>query len=319
MGYRSNNRSGTVSRYLSEIREFPILSEEGERELSESLHGRDKARALKGLIESNLAFVVKIVSEYPNPVLPFEDLLNEGNIGLIEAAHRFDPTRGTRFLSYAVWWIRKSILRALSEHRGQVRIPLSQMKNVRKVRATEQALVMMLGRMPEREEISRELRTTLAKIDKTLQTKRKELSLDDPIDWDDGTPISDRLVDRGSANPEEELLREETQELISLALKDLSHQERMVVISRFGLEGEETVTLREIGKRLGITAERVRQIEFQAMKRLRKAISRKTRDHHSSAARLGSSPPPDGDPAEPHKARGPFSRIDRTGTTSGPR
>lgn len=275
MGYRSNDRSCTVSTYLSEIREFPILSEEEEQKLSASLHSDNKAWALKGLIESNLAFVVKIVSEYRDPAFPFEDLLNEGNIGLIEAAHRFDPTRGNRFISYAVWWIRKSVLRALSEHRGQVRIPLSQLKKFRKVRATERSLVTKLGRLPEREEISRELKTTLTKLDRTLQTQRREHSLDDAKNGDDRTPISDGLVDQDSASPEEDLLREETQDLISLVLKDLSHQERTVIIGRFGLGGEEPVTLREIGKRLGVTAERVRQIEFQAMKRLRKAISRK--------------------------------------------
>jgi RNA polymerase sigma factor (sigma-70 family) len=283
MRYSSNDRSRVVSRYLSEIREFPILSEEKERELSASLGGRNKARAVKGLVESNLAFVVKIVSEYPNPALPFEDLLNEGNIGLIEAAHRFDHTRGNRFLSYAVWWVRKSILRALSEQRSLVRIPLSHRKNIRKVRATERTLARKLGRMPDREEISRELQTTLAKIDRILQTKRENLSLDDPIGWESEKSVGECLVDQGSVNPEEEMLREERQEVISLALKVLSDQERTVVIQRFGLEGENAATLREIGKRLGITAERVRQIELQAMQRLRKVMSRNTRHLGTSA------------------------------------
>src|SRR5262249_27214284 len=161
-----------------------ILSEEEERELAALLRTKDKAQALNGLVESNLAFVVKIVAEYRNPALPFEDLLNEANIGLIEAAHRFDHTRGTRFISYAVWSIRRSILRALSEQPNLVRIPLHQMKKVRQLRTTERALARKLGRMPDREELSRELQCTIAKIDKILQTRRKALSLDDPKGWE---------------------------------------------------------------------------------------------------------------------------------------
>ncbi len=274
MAYSSIDRSSAVSRYLSEIREFSILSEEEERELSTALRSKDKAKAIHGLVESNLAFVVKIVAEYRSPALPFEDLLNEGNIGLIEAARRFDHTRGARFLTYAVWWIRKSVLRALAENPNLVRIPLTRLKKIRRVRATEQALVRKLGRMPEREEISQELHSTLAKIDDVLQTRQKALSLDDPVDWRKRTPVSDHVVDHGSANPEEELLREERQELISVALKDLSDQERTVIAGRFGLAGGEPLTLREVGKQLGLTGERVRQIERQAMKHLRRAISR---------------------------------------------
>jgi RNA polymerase primary sigma factor len=226
------------------------------------------------LVESNLSFVVKIASEYRNLGLPFEDLLNEGNIGLIEAAHHFDHNRGTKFITYAIWWIRKSILRALSQHSNLVRVPNYQMKKVRNVRATERALVKELGRNPDREEISRELQSTIAKIDEILQIKLRELSLDDKIGRDKDTPISDYLVDKGSANPEEELLREESQSLIRLALKDLNDQEQTVIINRFGLEGGKTFTLKEIGERLGISRERVRQIEFQAKQRLRKLISR---------------------------------------------
>ena len=274
MEYRQQERSSSVSKYLSDIGEFPLLTREEEHKLAAGLNDKDQVGALNELVESNLSFVVKIASEYRNLGLPFEDLLNEGNIGLIEAAHHFDHNRGTKFITYAIWWIRKSILRALSQHSNLVRIPNYQLKKVKNVRATERALVRELGRRPDREEISRELQSTIAKIDEILQIKLRELSLDDKIGRDKDTPISDYLVDEGSTNPEEELLREESQSLIRLALKDLSDQEQTVLVNRFGLEGGRTFTLKEIGERMGISRERVRQIEAQAKKRLKKLITR---------------------------------------------
>src|SRR3989454_3160418 len=274
MEYRPQERSSSVSKYLSDIGEFPLLTREEEQKLAACLSNKEKVGALNELVESNLSFVVKIASEYRNLGLPFEDLLNEGNIGLIEAAHHFDHLRGTKFITYAIWWIRKSILRALSQHSNLVRIPNYQLKKVRNVRATERALARELGRSPDREEISRELQSTIAKIDEILQIRLRELSLEDKVGRDKDTSIADYLVDSGSVNPEEELLREESQSLIRIALKDLNDQEQTVIINRFGLEGGKTFTLKQIGERLGISRERVRQIEFQAKKRLKKLISR---------------------------------------------
>ena len=274
MGYSVNNQSSTVSRYLSEIGEFPILSEEDEQNLAASLVSKDKARAINTLVESNLAFVVKVASEFRNSGLSFEDLLNEGNIGLIEAARHFDPSRGTRFLTYAVWWIRKSILTALTRDSRVVRIPKYQIDKARQVYATERALAKEMGRNPDREEISRELQSTIARIDHLLQVKQKALSLDDKVGRDRDKTISDYLVDQDAVNPEEKLLQEESEFLIRLALKELSDQEQSVIIHRFGLEGGKALTLKTTGERLGITAERVRQIEVQAKGRLRRLISR---------------------------------------------
>jgi RNA polymerase primary sigma factor len=219
--------------------------------------------------------------------LPFEDLLNEGNIGLIEAAHHFDPTRGTKFITYAIWWIRKSILKALSQHAAMVRIPNYQLKKVRNVRNTGRMLSRELGREADREEISKELRVTIAKIDEILQMKMRELSLDDKVGRDKDTPISDYLVDGRSVNPEDELIKHENQGLIRLALRNLTDQEQTVIINRFGLEGGRVFTLKEIGEKLGVSRERIRQIESQAKKRLKKVIARHQRHESPSRAASG--------------------------------
>ncbi|HEV8702870.1 MAG TPA: RNA polymerase sigma factor RpoD/SigA [Candidatus Polarisedimenticolia bacterium] len=288
MANRSFERSSCVSKYLQEISEFPLLTKEEEHAIAVRMGemvGKDGS--YHDLVKSNLSFVVKIASEYKNMGLPFEDLLNEGNIGLIEAAHHFDPSRGTKFITYAIWWIRKSILKALSQHSAMVRIPNYQLKKVRNVRNTERMLAKELGREADREEISKELRVTIAKIDEILQMKLRELSLDDKVGKDKDTPISDYLVDGRSVNPEDELIKNESQVVIRMALRSLTDQEQTVIINRFGLEGGRVFTLKEIGEKLGVSRERVRQIENQAKKRLRKLIARQQRTDGLTAARNG--------------------------------
>jgi RNA polymerase primary sigma factor len=215
--------------------------------------------------------------EYRSAGVAIEDLLNEGNLGLIEAARHFDPRHGTKFITYAVWWIRKAILKAISEHSAVVRVPRYQLKQVRLIRTTGHALSRRLGREAKREEISEELRVTLSKLDAVLQTKMMGLSLDDTIGHDRDTTLSEQLVDRRSANPEAELMKVEHHDLIRTALHRLTDLERVVIVNRFGLEGGPTFTLREIGVRLGVSRERVRQVESKAMRRLRKAVERPAR------------------------------------------
>jgi len=291
MANRSFERSSCVSKYLQEISEFPLLTKEEEHDIAVKMEEAGKDGSYHDLVKSNLSFVVKIASEYKNMGLPFEDLLNEGNIGLIEAAHHFDSSRGTKFITYAIWWIRKSILKALSQHAAMVRIPNYQLKKVRNVRNTERMLARELGREADREEISKELRVTIAKIDEILQMKMRELSLDEKVGKDKDTPISDYLVDGRSINPEDELIKNESQGVIRMALRSLSDQEQTVIINRFGLEGGRVFTLKEIGEKLGVSRERVRQIENQAKKRLRKLIARQQHPENLAArgARLRSS------------------------------
>src|SRR5512143_919691 len=189
-----NDRGSVLSRYFAEIREYPLLTKEEEMSLALDVKA-GKREALNELIESNLSFVVKVASEYRNLGLPFEDLLNEGNIGLIEAAHRYDASKGTKFITYAIWWIRKSILKALSEHSNLVRVPNYPLKKVREIRDADNSLKRSLGRAPKREEISERLSKNISKIDQVLQFNLREVSIEERFGKDRDKPIGDYLVD----------------------------------------------------------------------------------------------------------------------------
>jgi len=260
-----------LSRYFSRIRAFPALSREQEQGLAERTRGgclvsRDR------LIRANLGFVVKVASEYRNFGIPFEDLLNEGNVGLIEAARRYDASKGTKFITYAIWWIRKSILRALSERSNLVRVPSYQAKKVREIREAERALSASLGRTPDRQEISNRLSRNVSKVEEALQFVLREVSLDLRVGEDQDRPLADCLSDRSCPSVEETLIEREDHGIVAEAMRQLSEQERQVVCYRYGIgvaEGR-TRTLKEVGKIMHISRERVRQIENRAKKRLRK-------------------------------------------------
>ena len=271
----SNDRSSLLSRYFSEIRSYPLLTKDQEHSLAENVRKNGCKDSLNELIESNLSFVVKVASEYRNLGLPFEDLLNEGNLGLIEAAHRYDASKGTKFITYAIWWIRKSILKALSEHSTLVRVPTYQMKKVRELREAENSLRRKLGRKPRRDEISERLERSLSKVDQVLQFSMREMSLDDKMGRERDKPISDYLVDARSTNPESDLIKRESNGLVAEAMRHLSDQERTVLAHRFGISSGPPLTLKEIGEMMSISRERVRQIECQAKRRLRKLFARK--------------------------------------------
>ena len=273
MDSTSHDRSTVLSRYFSEIRSYSLLTRDEEVSLAKRVLKGDR-QSLNDLIESNLSFVAKVASEYRNLGLPFEDLLNEGNLGLIEAAHRFDHRKGTKFITYAIWWIRKAILKALSEQSNLVRVPNYQMKKVKEVRDVERNLRKELGRKPKREEICNHLDASISKVDEILQFGLKEVSLDDKVGKEKDSSISDYLVDKRSIDPEDELIKYESNSLVQSALGYLSDQEQVVITYRFGLKNNKVLTLKEIGERMGISRERVRQIESQAKTRLRKAFAR---------------------------------------------
>ncbi len=262
-----------LSRYFTDIREYPLLTKEQEQQLAHRVQ-RGDPEAFEKLVASNLSFVVKVANEYRNLGLPLEDLLNEGNLGLIEAARRYDPSKGTKFITYAIWWIRKSILKALAEQVNLVRVPTYQMKKVREVREAERRLRDELGRTPQRHEIGERLQVSIKKVDQVLQVNAREMSIDEKVGKEKKTSVSEYLVDRDSDSPEVELLRGEGTSLVSEAIKHLSEQEQIVIKHRFGLDGSPIMTLKEIGAKIGVSRERVRQIETQAKTRLRRMFSR---------------------------------------------
>jgi len=265
--------TSVLSQYFAEIREYPLLSKDEEKSLARDIQ-KGNRDALNELVESNLSFVAKVASEYRSLGLPFEDLLNEGNVGLIEAAQRFDATKDIKFISYAIWWIRKSILKALSEQAHTVRLPYSQMKKVKEIRQAERALRKELGRKPSREEISRYLEKSLAKIDKVLQHTAHEVSLDEPLGDDQDTPLSDVIVDDERTSAEQRLLEREMTDGVGEVFRQLSEQQQTVIRFRFGLGGKPCLTLQETGDQMGLSRERVRQIECEAKDRMRRLFHR---------------------------------------------
>jgi RNA polymerase sigma factor (sigma-70 family) len=241
--------SPVLQRYFAEIRNEALLSHDEERGLAERSRTGDRV-AMNQLIERNLTFVVRVAKEYRNLGVPFEDLLNEGNLGLIEAARRFDPERGTRFITWAVWWIRKHILRAVSTDSGVVRVPEYHSRRARRLAQTERA-----AHMPRRAGV---------------------VSLDrGGDDGEPGEPLHRRLLDPDAPNAELDLLQREAIRLVGEAVRALTERERTVICGRFGLEGGAPRALQEIGAEMGLSRERVRQIENRAKSRLRRMLLRR--------------------------------------------
>ena len=274
----SGDRS-TLSRYLSDIREIAILSQEEEAALGREIQVGDDG-ALEQLVESNLRFVVSIAGEYRNLGLPFDDLINEGNLGLIEAAHRFDPDRGAKFISWAVWWIRRAIRTALSDQTFVVRLPVSQFKRMREVKATERDLTRDLGRPPTREEMAAKLPRKLAQVDPIHRHGIRISSLDYTAPDEQRDTLADTLPDHKLVSIESRMLCDEQTENINELYEKLPDQLRTVIAWRFGLDGEQPQTLSEIGRRIGRSREGVRLIEGKAIDKLRKLF-----DAHELATR----------------------------------
>jgi RNA polymerase primary sigma factor len=264
--YRDEERS--LDLYLREIGETPLISPDEEVDLAKKIRKGDQ-EALEKLTKANLRFVVSVAKQYQNQGLSLADLINEGNIGLIKAAKRFDETRGFKFISYAVWWIRQAILQALAEQSRIVRLPLNRVGTLHKIGKISSTLEQEYGREPSPDEIAKELELTELEVSDTLKISNSHLSLDAPFSVSEDNSLIDILEDEMQPPPDEDLIGDSLKVEINKALNSLSPREAEVINLYFGLSNEKALTLEEIGARFGLTRERVRQIKEKAIKRLR--------------------------------------------------
>jgi RNA polymerase primary sigma factor len=260
----------SLDRYLQEIGEVPLLIPEEEIDLARRIKKNDQD-ALEKLTKANLRFVVSVAKQYQNQGLSLGDLINEGNLGLIKAAKRFDETRGFKFISYAVWWIRQSILQALAEQSRVVRLPLNRVGALNKIGKAFSNLEQEYEREPSASEIADELEMTPYEVSDTLKISGKHLSLDAPFNQGDDNRLLDVIEDDQQEPPDDLLLSESLRIEVKRALTTLSEREAEVIKLYFGLDREHPLTLEEIGEKFNLTRERVRQIKEKAIRRLRHA------------------------------------------------
>ena len=247
---------------------MPLLSAAEEIDLARSIRNGDEG-ALEKLTNANLRFVVSVAKQYQNQGLYLTDLINEGNLGLIKAAKRFDETKGFKFISYAVWWIRQAILQALAEQSRIVRLPLNRVGTLHKIGRISSDLEQEFGREPSPDEIAQELDMSSSEIADTLRISSRHLSLDAPFTPGEENRLLDILEDDMQESPDELLMDEALKNEISRALNSLTDREAEVISLYFGINTEQSYTLEEIGSRFGLTRERVRQIKEKAIRRLR--------------------------------------------------
>ena len=268
-----------VRMYLREIGKIPLLTPEEEIELAKRVEEGDEG-AKKKLIEANLRLVVSIAKKYIGRGLSFLDLIQEGNLGLIRAVEKFDYRKGFKFSTYATWWIRQAITRAIADQARTIRIPVHMVETINKLIRVSRQLVQQLGREPATEEIAQALGLPPEKVEDIQRIAQEPVSLETPIGEEEDSQLGDFLEDKESPNPEEatagQLLREQLEEM----LDELTEREREVLRLRFGLEDGHAHTLEEVGKRFNVTRERIRQIEAKALRKLRHpSRSKRLRDY----------------------------------------
>jgi RNA polymerase primary sigma factor len=269
----TNRESVSLDKYLQEISKETMLSADQEVELAQRIQNGDAA-ALEKLTKANLRFVVSVAKQYQNQGLTLPDLINEGNLGLIEAAKRFDQTRGFKFISYAVWWIRQSILKALAEQSRMVRLPLNKIGSISKVNKAYSELEQLHQRKPSTSEIADMLEISEAEVKQSQRINNRHISMDAPVLGDDS---DDRdmyaRMEAKDGSPDKQLLADSLKEEVAYSLNFLAARESQVIKLYFGIGYEESLTLEEVGDKLALTRERVRQIKERALRRL-KVMSR---------------------------------------------
>ena len=266
----TNRETASLDKYLQEIGKVDLITAEEEVELAQRIKAGDEI-ALEKLTKANLRFVVSVAKQYQNQGLTLPDLINEGNLGLIKAAKRFDETRGFKFISYAVWWIRQSILQALAEQSRIVRLPLNKIGSINKINKMYAFLEQANERVPSAEEIAKELDMTVSDVKESMKNSGRHVSMDAPLVEGEDSNLYDVLNTGESPNPDKKLLHESLQTEIERALETLTPREADVVRLYFGLGEQHAMTLEEIGETFDLTRERVRQIKEKAIRRLKHA------------------------------------------------
>ena len=274
-GRTVNESNRSLSRYLEEIGDFEPLNPNREVELAIRIK-QDDHTALEELVKANLRFVVSVAKDYQGQGLPLTDLINEGNLGLIKAAGRFDETRGCKFISYAVWWIRQSILQALAEHSRIVRLPLNRVGTISKITKTAEKLEAEIERSPNEKEIGRQLNMTSDEVIDAMRISRRHQSLNAPFRDGDKNSLIDIIKDDNQIAPDTPLMNDSLKDEIRNSLDTLKDREKMVIKMYFGIERDYALTLNEIGEEFNLTRERVRQIKEKAIRRLRHRSRSKT-------------------------------------------
>ena len=269
----TNRESQSLDKYLQEIGHEELISVDEEVELAQKIRNGDK-KALEKLTKANLRFVVSVAKQYQNQGLSLPDLINEGNLGLIKAAKKFDETRGFKFISYAVWWIRQSILQALAEQSRLVRLPLNQVGSVNKVSRAFNKFEQENERRPSIEEIAAEIDLPQDKIAEAIKVGNRQISVDAPFSDSDDNSLLDILPNTSIPNADKGLDIESLKEEVNRALSTLNERERDILKDFFGLNGTE-LTLEEIGQKYGLTRDRVRHIKEKAIRRLRNSTQNK--------------------------------------------
>ena len=267
-----------LDKYLQEIGREDLITAEEEVILAQKMKkgGKVGEAALEKMVKANLRFVVSVAKQYQSQGLSLSDLINEGNMGLIKAAKRFDETRGFKFISYAVWWIRQAILQALAEQSRVVRLPLNKVGALNKISKIKARLEKKYEREPTSEEIAKALETTAIEVSDTLKISGKHLSIDAQFTPGDDNTLLDVLKNEKDPAPDNQLFDDSLKEEIENALESLTIREREVIVLYFGIGKESSMTLEEIGTKFGLTRERVRQIKEKAIRRLRHASRSKT-------------------------------------------
>jgi RNA polymerase primary sigma factor len=269
----TNRELGSLDKYLADIARENMVTPEEEVILAQRIKAGDEI-ALERLVRANLRFVVSVAKQYQNQGLSLPDLINEGNVGLIKAAQRFDETKGFKFISYAVWWIRQSILQAVAEQSRMVRLPLNQVGALSKIKKTSTRLEQLYHRQPTVREIAEELDLPEHKVTAALRMNAKEVSMDAPISDDEDMSLIDTLIPDGSISTDENIIRKFDGTEIRRSMSILTDKEREIINLYFGIDVSHNYTLEEIAYRLDLTRERVRQIKDKALKKLKQHPNR---------------------------------------------